>query len=154
MNPHEDVIVIFSLSSRVSQSIECSRKINHERHRQIVWCFITKGFVFCLAKTLSSLYVLAKNEWNLHHILGLFLDVLSVDLAALVVYQLVFSAFCVKQRYEALVVYANEYLSEFEIRKAFADSVENNQFIDNVANLNSELADVLSKINSTFSKQV
>lgn len=137
-----------------TKSFECSRKINHERHRQIVWCFITKGFILSLAKTLSSLYVLAREEWNSEHILMLIVNTFSVDLAALVVYQFVFFSFCVKQRYEVLVEFTQGYLQEFEFRKDFADSVENNQFIENVANLHFDLADVLSKINSTFSKQV
>lgn len=107
-----------------------------------------------MAKISSSLWLLEKWERDWQHFGAIFVNSFVTDIAALAVYHFVFFAFCMKQRYEQLQVFAEEYFCEFEFRKTFADSDRNNKFIDDLALLHSTLADVLEKINATLSKQV
>lgn len=110
--------------------------------------------MLCVFKTMPSFYLLERDERDLQHMTALAINTLSTGLATLTAYQLTFFAYCIKQRYEILVVLAEEFIRKFDFRKSFANTQENNKFIDNLASLHFDLADGLSMLNLTFSKEV
>jgi hypothetical protein len=136
------------------QGLHCSNMINHSRQRRMTACFILKGLILIAVKTVSSLYLMIKNDWTVSYFSSLIINILFTNLSSLAGYQFVFFSYCAKCRYEAFVAYAKQQLMKFRYGKVVTCSHDNIQLIDDLASLHFKMAKVFANINAVFSIEV
>lgn len=138
----------------ILQSMQDNMEINHLGQRRMISRFLMKGFVLFAGKTVGSFYILDENERNFPHLLSLAIYILFTEISALIIYQFIFFAYCVKCRYEVLVAYAEKHFGLFQNDKSFSNSNESTKLLEDLAYLHSQLAEALEIINATFSIEV
>lgn len=117
-------------------------------------CFIIKGFVLLVVKTISSLYFLDETEWDKTHITSIVIYILGTEISALAGHQFVLFSFCAKSRYQALVDHAERELIDFEYGKCGILASRKIKLVEDLAQLHFQIAKVFEIINEIFSVEV
>lgn len=144
----------FPSPQKQQQRLQCTSRINHSRQRLMVSCFIIKGFILFVVKTVLAFYNLEKGERDAEHVVSLIINILSTEISAIVGYQFVLFSYCVQCRYEVLCVRAQQNFMDFQYRVQVANADENIQLIEDLAKLHSKIGEALDLINETFSIEV